>query len=75
MFNFGASVHNQSDITEFEKICQNNTRCLLAIARADDKEAGALVMAELEKEQNKKEYAGKLNHLACTFVCPFEDVK
>jgi len=59
LFNAANASHNESDIQEFQELCKNNTPCLLAIARADNKEAGQLIMDEVEAEAQRQAYAGE----------------
>jgi len=60
LFNYAGATHNESAIQSFSDLCENDTHCLLAIARADNIEAGQFVMNQIHEEELKKEYAGKV---------------
>ena len=67
LFSVANASHNESDIQEFEDLCKNYTQCLLAIARADNIEAGQLVMDQIHADEYNKAYAGKsINYILNT---------
>ena len=45
-------------IDKYNKTCEENKECLLAIARSGDIHQGELIMDGIHKEQQRKEIAG-----------------
>lgn len=63
LFNTANATHNSTDIELFRDTCENNTACLLAIARTDNVTAGKLVMEKIFKETYEKELSGEYSSL------------
>ena len=59
LFNAVGASHNESDILTYKDLCENNTQCLLAIARADSIDAGQLLMDRIQTEKIRKAKTGK----------------
>ena len=69
LFNAAGASHTVLEIHAFQIVCENNTQCLLAIARADTKDAGQIVMNVMHDEKRKKDYAGESSKLCILKAC------